>query len=71
MCDRIKADKKSLSLKQKTGGIIMKIINKKHLIRLYARNGDTQCHQCGAWCQGIKAFDGHIYCSDCYHKFFE
>lgn len=32
-------------------------------------NGETRCAICGAWCQGFKAPDGKIICSDCYKKY--
>ncbi len=38
------------------------------ILKLF-RNGETRCAICGAWCQGIKAPDGKIICSDCYHKY--
>ena len=48
-----------------------RFISKASLLRPFGNgNGETKCYSCGAWCQGIKAFDGHIYCPDCYKKYF-
>ena len=41
----------------------------RKMIFKYYRNGETKCAVCGAFCQGIKAPDGKILCSDCFSKY--
>ena len=37
--------------------------------RIRLKNGETRCAICGTPCQGFKAPDGKIICSDCYYKY--
>lgn len=42
----------------------------KNILEKYflGKHGETRCSECGTPCQGIKAPNGKIFCSDCYKK---